>query len=195
MKPAERQDRLCSEQTPYQVWTTKSWLQKTAGATWHSRTPCFNEEGCLPYASGWAWGYLPACTQTDPELSCKQNKKNTQSTWLSTIVFVHKLKIKVATQSQVVAPFLAMGNHKRAITTSALCSNTALDYPDSKWALAYDHPAYAGCGVLFILEAHSLGRRSRSNEEASISLHSGSNCLGICLRKLPMFLLKLMVKF
>lgn len=110
----------------------KELVTKDSGGHLTSRTPCFNEEGRLPCASRWAWGYLPACTQTDPELSCKQNKKNTQSTWLSTIVFVHKLKIKVATQSQVVTPFLAMGNHKRAITTSALCSNTALDYPDSK---------------------------------------------------------------
>ena len=52
-----------------------------------------------------------------------QNKrKKTKSTWLSAIVFAHKLKIKVRTKSHVMTPLLTKGKNKRAFTNLALRS-------------------------------------------------------------------------
>ena len=68
------------------------------------------------YSSRWAWTHLPACTQTD---NMQNKRKKAKSTWLSAIVFAHKLKIKVRTKSQVTTPLLTAGNNKRAFTNSA----------------------------------------------------------------------------
>ena len=58
------------------------------------------------YNSKWAWTHLPACTQTD---NMQKKRKKAKSTWLSAIVFAHKLKIKVRTKSQVTTPLLTTG--------------------------------------------------------------------------------------
>lgn len=58
------------------------------------------------------------------------DQAETKSSWPFALVFGLKLKAKVKTKGQIMAPSLTMGNNKRAITNLALSSNRETMYPD-----------------------------------------------------------------
>jgi hypothetical protein len=117
------QDRHFLEQTPYKVGIIKARLKRMSGPP-KIHSPHANEEGC-DYCGSWrsTWNHLSAWRAKQITSIQISKCRGALSTCFSAIVFAVEMIVKVETKRQVMAPFVTMGNNKRAITNLALSSN------------------------------------------------------------------------